>query len=411
MRRTTSNRVCLFPASVAWVCLGLFLVLTSPTRGICQEAGPWNLGALKEVPKVTWVDEAGPLRKLYYEGELRNGQPTRIFAYCGFPEKRQGKVPAVILIHGGGGKAFAEWAKLWADRGYVALAMDLAGKGPDGTPLPDGGPDQTDLYKLPAKRGEIKDLWTYHAVAACVRGVSLVSSFPEVDADRVGVTGISWGGYLTCIVSGVDDRLKFSIPVYGCGYLADNSVWLRHFAAMPPDWRTDWLKNFDPSSHLAKARVPMLFVNGTNDFAYPLDSYQKSYRLVPNRLTCVTVNMPHGHPQGWAPIEIGIWADQHVLNGRPMPVIAQRLKLDDEKKLAETRWLNAAENPVETPKAAFHWTTDTGDWTKRRWQSKPLGLDADRIVAEIPSERPIVFFVTFKDDRGATVSTEHEELK
>jgi len=29
------------------------------------------------------------------------------------------------------------------------------------------------------------------------------------------VTGISWGGYLTCIVAGIDDRLKAAVPVYG----------------------------------------------------------------------------------------------------------------------------------------------------------------------------------------------------
>jgi hypothetical protein len=58
--------------------------------------------------------------------------------------------------------------------------------------------------------------------------------------------------------------------------------------------------------------MPMLFVNGTNDFAYPLDSYQRSYRLVKNRNLCIMVNMPHGHPQGWAPKEIGLFVDHHL---------------------------------------------------------------------------------------------------
>ena len=67
--------------------------------------------------------------------------------------------------------------------------------------------------------------------------------------------------------------------------------------------------------------MPMLFVNGTNDFAYPLDSYQKSYRLVKDRTLCVTVNMPHGHPQGWAPVEIGLFVDQHLRKGKPLAQI------------------------------------------------------------------------------------------
>ncbi len=39
-----------------------------------------------------------------------------------------------------------------------------------------------------------------------------------------------------------------------------------------------WVENFDPSRYLPGRKMPVLFVNGTNDFAYPLDSYQKSYR-------------------------------------------------------------------------------------------------------------------------------------
>lgn len=371
-----------------------------------NDNAPWDVESLKQPPKVTWVDESGPLRKLFYESEPRNDKPTRVFAYCAFPDKIEGKVPAVVLIHGGGGKAFPEWAKLWADRGYIALAMDLAGKGPDGQPLPDGGPDQTEPYKLPKDPMNLKDMWSYHAVAACVRAHSLLLSLPEVDAEKTGVTGISWGGYLTCIVSGVDNRFKFAVPVYGCGYLAEDSAWLKQFGAMSDDWRAEWLKNFDPSSHVGHAKMPVLFVNGTNDFAYPMGSYQKTYRLVKDRALCVTVNMPHGHSEGWAPKEIGLFADQVVRGGKPLPKVDLRLKLN-EKQTAAT----AASSGAEDPKAAIHWTTDTGPWQQRKWQSRDVKIDGDMIITEIPKERPIAFFVTLKDARGATVSTEHEELK
>lgn len=61
-------------------------------------------------------------------------------------------------------------------------------------------------------------MWTYHAVAAILRGHSLLISCAEVDAERIGITGTSWGGYLTCITAGVDSALKAAVPVYGCGY-------------------------------------------------------------------------------------------------------------------------------------------------------------------------------------------------
>src|SRR6476659_1607960 len=100
----------------------------------------------------------GPVRSLYYEGESYRGHPTRVFAYYASPATLEAKAakrqqfPAVVLLHGGGGTAFRDWAKLWAKRGYAAIAMDLAGHEPmEGkspydlknlSPLSDGGPDQ-----------------------------------------------------------------------------------------------------------------------------------------------------------------------------------------------------------------------------------------------------------------------------
>jgi dienelactone hydrolase len=100
------------------------------------------------------------------------------------------------LMHGGGGTAFKEWAERWAKRGYVALAMDLAGHGPGRKRLPDGSPDQDPKSRFEA--GAVGDRWSYHAVANVIRGVSLLVGPPEVDAGRVGITGIpSALGYLT----------------------------------------------------------------------------------------------------------------------------------------------------------------------------------------------------------------------
>jgi cephalosporin-C deacetylase-like acetyl esterase len=381
--------------------------LAQDTAKATKTTGPWNLSSLQQTPKITWLDQTGPLRKLLYESEPRNGKPTQVFGYCAFPANATGKSPAVVLIHGGGGKAFPEWAKLWADRGYVALAMDLAGKGEDGKPLPEGGPDQSDDLKLPKQRTDLKEMWTYHAIAACIRAGSVLASLPEVDSEKIGVTGISWGGYLTCIVSGLDDRLKFSVPVYGCGFLQKNSVWLKRFEDMPLDWRSEWNQAFDPSTYVGQAKMPVLFVNGTNDFAYPLDSYQATYQKVEHRQVCVTVNMPHGHVQGWAPIEIGLFADQHVRGGKPLPVVKSKLLQSAAGVHVETAF-----EQVEPPRiAAFHWTTDTGPWQMRKWQTKEIPVQKGTFDAEVPAQRPIVFFTTVKDARGATMSSEHVELK
>jgi dienelactone hydrolase len=390
----------------------LILVLGCTTaRADDLFTGPWNLAELQKAPKVTWVDESGPVRKLYYESEPYQGKPTRVFAYYAEPAKQDSKLPAMVLIHGGGGKAFAEWAKLWAERGYAALAMDLAGHGPDGKRLPDGGPEQDDPHKLPKTKTPLHEMWTYHAVAAAIRGVSLLRALPQVDGERIGVTGISWGGYLTCIVAGLDDRLKVAVPVYGCGFLQDNSVWLPQFAAMADDWRAEWVKNFDPSSYLKQAKMPMLFVNGTNDFAYPLDSYKKSYRLVKNRQLCVIVNLPHGHPQGWAPVEIGLFVDSYLTRGTPLIKLERGAggAVKEGKVWAVNLPLDQSAGKVNVQ---VHWTVDTTlPWKDRKWHSKPAaaqpGYAIDIYRAELPAERPLVYFATVTDERKATVSTEH----
>jgi dienelactone hydrolase len=387
---------------------GLLLLLASaagrgadaPRAG--PPTGPWDLTALRQAPRVTEAGQDGTITALYYAGEPYQGKPTRVFAYLARPEKRDGKLPAMVLVHGGGGTAFREWAELWARRGYVALAMDLAGHGPGRKRLPDGGPGQDDRSRFDA--GAVQDHWSYHAVANVIRGVSLLARLPEVDAGRIGVTGISWGGYLTCIVAGLDDRLKVAVPVYGCGFLHEDSVWLPTFREMPRERRERWVTNFDPSRYVGQAKMPVLFVNGTSDFAYPLGSYQKTYRLVKDRQLCVKVGLPHSHPAGWAPVEIGLFVDQHLHGDTPLAKV-ESLKRD--VKEVEVRF--RATVPVAG--AALHFTTDTGPWQKRKWQTHPARVEGDRVLAELPAARPLVYFLTVTDRRTATVSTEHEVLE
>jgi dienelactone hydrolase len=389
------------------LCLAWGLLLSPVAGGVATAArntGPWDLASLDNPPKCTWVESDGPIRSLYYEGEPYQGHPTRVFAYYAVPAKDGQKHPAMVLVHGGGGKAFKEWAELWARRGYVAIAMDLAGRGPDGQRLSDGGPDQGDGEKFTDLAKGIKEAWPYHAVADVIRAHSLIRRLPEVDADRVGITGISWGGYLTCIVAGLDDRFKVAVPVYGCGFLDEDSAWLLVFAKLPPADKALWVKTFDPSNYLPGCHMPMLFVNGTNDFAYPLGSYQKSYRLVKGpRTLCITVNMPHGHVEGWKPKEIGLFVDSVLCKGQPMARFT-RLTRDGVKVAA------GFDAKVPISRAAMHYTKDSGPWQKRTWQSVPAEVDANEVRCVLPTDKGIVYFLTMTDERGAVVSTEHESL-
>jgi dienelactone hydrolase len=385
------------PASILW--LAGCATISAP-----KKTGPWDVAALSKRPVVSWGATNGLVQELYYGGEPFKGKPTRVFAYLGRPATQSvARLPAMVLVHGGGGKAFRDWAEHWARRGYVALAMDLSGNGPAGR-LPDGGPDQSDQAKFRNfTEAEAREMWTYHAVAAVLRGHSLVRSLPDVAADRVGVTGISWGGYLTCIVAGIDPRFKVAVPVYGCGFLGDNSVWKDGaLAKMRPDALSLWLKLFDPSQYLAQVRRPIFFVNGTTDFAYPLDSYQKSYRLVPDkwRHVSVAVNRPHGHI--WNFPEVDAFVDSVLRNG---PALARF----GPPEVNDGRITVELDRVAALKEASLCYTTNSGPWQKRVWQTMRANVSGRRIVGELPSARPLVAFLAVKDERGH-VSSEHMEL-
>ena len=353
-------------------------------------------------PSVQWGESNGLVRPIYYEGETFNGKPTRIFAYYGRPEG-DGPFPAVLLIHGGGGTAFAEWAELWARRGYVALAPDLAGHSPGGR-LEDGGPNQDDAGKFrdfTIDDGDYKNMWTWQVIAALLRGHALLAAQKEVDADRIAATGISWGGYLTCILAGVDTKLKAAVPVYGCGFLYENSAWKEgRFDKMTPEQRDRWVSFFDPSRHLGRATCPMLFVNGTNDFAYPPDSWNKSTQLPEGAVNrSFTINLPHGHIFTFR--EVDAFIDSVLLkDAKPLAMVSPLAIGDDQKTFTAT-----FRSEVPIVKAEQIYTTDGGVWQQRNWESAPATIDGDKVSATLPAANITAYCLLLTDERELRVSS------
>jgi cephalosporin-C deacetylase-like acetyl esterase len=391
-----------FPSAFA-ACLLLF----APAMAVAQKPteGPWNVKAIQAVKvKAEWGEIAGKAREVYYPGEPLAGKPTRIFAYYAKPATGDGPFPAVLCVHGGGGKAFREWAEHWAARGYCALAMDLSGNGPKGR-LTDGGPDQSDDVKFQDfDEKTVKDRWTYHSVAAVLRGHNLLRTFEEVDPKRVAVTGISWGGYLTCIIAGLDDRLAAAVPVYGCGFLHESSVWkATRFDKMTAEARARWVAAFDPSIYLPGVKCPILFLNGTNDFAYPLDSYKKCFDIVPGDKTLsVRVKLPHGHI--WTFDEVDTFIDSHLKGTDPL------LKLAAMTRDGETV-ATSATGKAKPKTASLQYATATGPWEKRDWKTVPAEIKEGKVTAKLSADRPLVYYLAVTDTRGVLVSTPHEILE
>jgi cephalosporin-C deacetylase-like acetyl esterase len=318
----------------------------------------------------------------------------------------------MVLIHGGGGTAFAEWVRMWNRRGYAAIAMDTCGAVPSkATPGKEWNPDRArHEYSGPPGWGGFdktgdppREQWSYHAVAAAILAHSLLRSFPEVDAGRIGVTGISWGGYLTSIVSSLDSRFKFAAPVYGCGFLGEDSAWIPQFEKLGPERAARWLNLWDPSQYLARSKVPTLWVNGTNDFAYPLPSWQKSYRRARGKRTlAVRVRMKHNHPDGASPEEIHRFANAALRKESPLARITGQGQRDG------AAWVRFhISRPVK--KAELNYTRDTGPWKDRKWEVAPARLQATSASAAIP-EGTRAYYLNLFDDRDLAVSSEHVEI-
>jgi dienelactone hydrolase len=395
--------------------LALCAVLGSVSPDARADEAPqvlWDIQKLSRAPQTYPAPELASdgVQALFFEGLPWKGKPTRVFAYIGIPPHQPNeKVPGIVLVHGGGGTAFASWVRLWNSRGYAAIAMDHYGTVPNlQDPLQQpkrhemGGPSDAFAIDEP-----IEDQWQYHAIADVLLSAALLRARPEVDANRIGITGISWGGYLTCIASGVDSRWKFAVPVYGCGFLSDNSVWLPDFERLGKEKAQKWVSLWDPSKYLGRAKMPFLWVDGTNDFAYPLDSLQKSYRLLKpeQRALCTRVRMAHGHGgPGENPEEIHAFADAILKGGAPLAHVIRQQREGSQVTVS-------FESAKPIVRAELNFTKDAGPWTERKWETVPAQLDEahHQASAELPAGTR-VYYLSLIDEHGLIVSSEHNEL-
>ncbi|HUE71957.1 MAG TPA: acetylxylan esterase [Pirellulaceae bacterium] len=173
------------------------------------EAARW-----KELPlKIDWLEEieGGPgykIKKLRYEVLPGLWIPALLYV----PDKLDGKQPAFMNVNGhdGAGKA-APYKQLrcinLAKRGMTVLNLEWFGMGQ----LRDGGFSHARMNQL--------DLCGTSGLApfylAMSRGLDVLLAQPNVDPARVGVAGLSGGGWQTIIISALDTRVTLCNPVAG----------------------------------------------------------------------------------------------------------------------------------------------------------------------------------------------------
>ncbi len=390
-----------------FIVLAVLPVLAGEKPGTKQDL-PWDIEKLYKAPAFQLTDmyQKPGVTTLFYDGLKYEGKPTRVFAYYGEPEIKTGqKVPAMVLVHGGGGTAFDEWVRLWNAKGYAAIAMDLEGQYP--TPRdPKLGRQKHPRYgPRNMQYGDVSkpltDQWMYHAVADVILANSLLRSFDNIDPERIGVTGISWGGVISSNVVGLDNRFAFAAIVYGCGYLHESR---NHFQAayerMTPENRNRTIAFLDGSSHLDNSKMPILWINGINDNHFYPPIFQASYEHTTDHAwLLMKVGLGHSHPHGWDIPEIYTFADM-VIHRDTRP-----FKIADSGSKASTAW--AIVSPGAAMKSAeLNWTSDPANWPQKKWETIPAKIDAKnrKVTANIPQTALACYF-NITDENEMTVSS------
>lgn len=373
-----------------------------------------------DAPEIYWEpdQDQGTIRALFYSTLPYKGKETRAFAYIGIPES-DNPVPAMVLVHGGGGKAFHEWVKIWNDRGYAAISMSLEGHMPNAN----GEGKITHEYSGPMRVGRFDDIelpteeqWMYHAVSDIILAHSLLASLTEIDSNRIGISGISWGGILSSLVSGVDTRLKCAMPVYGAGYLYESKGHFGQHGDSSPEF-IEKKKFWDPANQFATGTVPTLWVNGDADGHFSLNITSHSFKTsADHAYLSIHPEMRHGHRPGWDPMivpEIYAFAD-HVLKGAS-PGLATIKKQPSSRNCnlryeAETNIVKATIYYLNEP-LTYRQTENGKHPSPGKWIRKPAKINPknNSVRIKLPKEC-MTYYVNLEDERGLIASSVLLEL-
>ena len=202
------------------------------------------------------------------------------------------KYPLILSIHGGPhgmyGWAFNPTFQVYAARGYAVLYLNPRGSSGYGQKFSDGTLNEWG-------GGDYKDL---------MAGVDeALRKYPWIDKERMGVTGGSYGGFMTNWIITQTPRFKAAVSAASVSNLISfysTSLYqdLIHaeFGGFPWD-NYDLLWQWSPLRYVKQAQTPTLFIHGEQDNDVHITQAEEMYTALKRRgVETVLVRYPReGH--------------------------------------------------------------------------------------------------------------------
>ncbi|BCJ56051.1 hypothetical protein Asp14428_75260 [Actinoplanes sp. NBRC 14428] len=198
-----------------------------------------------------------------------------------------GPRPLLLDIHGGPHNAWngaADEVHVYhqelARRGWVVLLVNPRGSDGYGEAFYDG----------------VNGAWGVADSADLLEPVDALVAEGVADPDRLAVTGYSYGGYLTCWLTGHDDRFVAAVAggtvsdLVSMAGTCDDGQFLSAYELGGPPWQDPKrYADMSPLTRVADVRTPTLLLHGADDLTCPAGQAQQWHtalrqRGVPTRL-------------------------------------------------------------------------------------------------------------------------------
>ena len=232
------------------------------------------------------------------------------------------KYPAILDIHGGPktvyGKVFYHEMQVWASKGYFVFFCNIHGSDGRGNEFMDirgkyGTIDYDELMQFTDK---------------------VLETYPQIDSSRIGVTGGSYGGFMTNWIIGHTDRFcsaasQRSIASWiSLTFMADIGLWFDPGeCGLAVDENLfdgfDRMWNSSPLKYVENAKTPTLFIHSDEDRRCPLPEGMQmmqalAYKGVDTRI-CIFHGENHELSRSGKPLhrvrrlkEITNWFDKYT---------------------------------------------------------------------------------------------------